>query len=82
MTTHPVTYTDPEQVTDVRALTQPKRNATGYGPKIPTQHEIRYAGRWRRVYVMQYGNAGSAYIIVKHCDVFLDSDTESRLESR
>lgn len=38
--------------------------ATGYGAKIPTPHMVLYDGRWRRVYVAQYSNAGSAYVIV------------------
>lgn len=37
-------------------------NATGYGARIPTEHMVKYEGRWRRVYVACYGNAGSAYI--------------------
>ena len=78
-----VTYTDPTLCTGARALTQPQvRSTTGYGSKIPTQHEVRYLGRWRRVYVMQYCNSGSAYIVVAGQDVFLDSHTEGRLESR
>lgn len=36
--------------------------ASGYGPRIPSSYMVRWAGRWRRVYVAQYGNAGSAYI--------------------
>lgn len=35
---------------------------TGYGPRIPTAYLVQWAGRWRRVYVANYGNAGSAYI--------------------
>lgn len=61
---------------------------TGYGRKIPTRYWIRYENgrfdaraRWHRVYVMQYGNAGSAYILVRGKTMFLDSVTESRLEA-
>lgn len=61
---------------------------TGYGRKIPTRYWIRYENgrfdaraRWHRVYVMQYGNAGSAYILVRGVVMFLDSVTESRLEA-
>jgi hypothetical protein len=35
---------------------------TGYGAAIPAPYKVRWAGRWRRVYVACYGNAGSAYI--------------------
>ena len=42
-----------------RGLTYP---ASGYGNRIPSRHMVRWQGRWRRVYVCQYGNAGTAYI--------------------
>ena len=38
--------------------------ATGYGAKIPSSKCVRVNGRLRRVYVTQYGNAGSAWIIL------------------
>lgn len=38
--------------------------ATGYGPKIPTSCQMYVAGRWRRVYVSQRSNAGTAYSIL------------------
>ncbi|AVD99209.1 hypothetical protein SEA_BILLNYE_250 [Streptomyces phage BillNye] len=37
-------------------------------------------GRWYRVLMMQYGNSGSAYILVMGTVLFLDTDTEYRLE--
>lgn len=36
--------------------------ATGYGNKIPSVYMVQWEGRWRRVYVCQYGNVGTAYI--------------------
>jgi len=39
--------------------------ATGYGAKIPTEHKVNFAGRWRRVYVTIWGNAGSTWINCK-----------------
>jgi hypothetical protein len=36
--------------------------ATGYGSRIPSSYMVKYNGRWRRVYVCIYGNAGTAYI--------------------
>lgn len=36
--------------------------ATGYGKRIPTRHMVRWQGKWRRVYVCQYSNAGTSYI--------------------
>lgn len=58
-----------------------------YGRKIPTRYMVKYnsgrkyeASHWRRVYIMQYGNAGSAYILLRGKILFLDSNTESKLE--
>jgi hypothetical protein len=36
--------------------------ASGYGARIPSPYLIRWKGRLRRVYVAQWGNAGTAYI--------------------
>lgn len=38
------------------------RTVSGYGAKIPTPYMVKWANRWRRVYVAQFGNAGTAYI--------------------
>jgi hypothetical protein len=35
---------------------------TGYGARLPTSYMVRFNGRWRRVYVANWGNAGTAYI--------------------
>jgi hypothetical protein len=40
------------------------RNAMGYGSKIPTQHMVKWHGRWRRVYVVCWGNSGTPYVVV------------------
>lgn len=51
------------------------RTASGYGSKLPTSKMIRLAdGKWRRVYVCCYSNAGSAYIVLNGRNVLL-SDT-------
>jgi len=73
--------TDPTLVTDQRQTETPTYgyDASGYGRKIPTRHMIRYAGRWRRVYVMCYSNSGTAYVIVNRTVTVLDTDTEYRL---
>ena len=64
----------------------PNPYATGYGKKIPTRYMVKYESgkryensRWRRVYMMQFGNAGSAYILIRNKVVFLDSNTEVKL---
>ena len=36
--------------------------ASGYGKRIPTRTMVRYQGKWRRVYVYCFSNAGTAYI--------------------
>lgn len=36
--------------------------ASGYGARIPTRWMVRFDGRWRRVYCIQYGNAGTLFI--------------------
>ena len=73
-----ISYTTPALVTEHKVTVVPwsGRTVSGYGGRIPTRHMIRYAGRWQRVRVMVYGNAGSAYITVKGQHLFLDTDTE------
>lgn len=36
--------------------------ASGYGRRIPSPYQVRYQGRWRRVYICQISNAGTAFI--------------------
>ena len=38
---------------------------SGYGKRIPTTRMVQLPGSvvWRRVYVCQYGNAGTAYVL-------------------
>lgn len=38
------------------------QTATGYGRAMPTHYMVQYRGRWRRVKVIQFSNAGTAYI--------------------
>lgn len=85
MTWPGLTYTDPADVLEVAVDTRAPGSpyATGYGRKIPTGYRIRYrterARRWLRVYVMQYGNAGSPYVVAGGQLLHLDTDTEHRL---
>lgn len=37
--------------------------ASGYGTRIPTTKVVKVGSRWHRVYVRQFSNAGTAYII-------------------
>ena len=72
-----IRYADP--ITAVRtdpAAPRYGRTASGYGRKIPTRYMVKVAStahpnRWRRVYVMQYGNAGSAYVVVEGQKLFV-----------
>lgn len=53
---------------------------SGYGPAVPTRWRLKLAdNRTRRVYVMLYGNSGSAYVNVGGETAFLDVATEYRL---
>lgn len=73
------TYTDPARVTGYTVDAVAPRygvSASGYGGKIPTRYGIHYAGRWRRVYAMAYGNAASLYVVYHGAPVFLDVETE------
>lgn len=36
--------------------------ASGYGKRIPTTTMVKFNGKWRRVYVCQFSNSGTAYI--------------------
>jgi hypothetical protein len=45
--------------------------ASGYGSKIPTSKMIKHNGRLKRIYVICYSNAGSAFILDKGKRLFL-----------
>lgn len=78
-----IEYTKPELINDVAVDAVYPRNpyVSGYGPKVPTRYRVKYGpvNRWRRVYVAQYGNSGSAYVTVNGVDLYIDTDTEYRL---
>lgn len=78
-----VTYLDPAQVVSKRrTVTPPNRSRSGYGSKLPTSWQLQLKDkRWRRVYVIQWSNAGSAYILSKGTKLFLCSyDPEDELQ--
>lgn len=69
-----MTYLVESKIADVRSTATPRRRSrSGYGRKLPTRWELYVDGRWRRVYVMQWSNAGSVYVIVGGKEVFLGS---------
>lgn len=70
------------RVNDAQITEAPlNRSATGYGPKIPTHYMVRIGTRWHRVYMAQYGNAGSAYVVLDKADWYLSGGVEFLLES-
>lgn len=77
-----VEYTDPSKVSRVKIEAAPRSGQTvsGYGGKTPTRYMVRYVNRWHRVYMMQFGNSGTPYIIVGGEDLVLDIDTAHTLE--
>lgn len=59
-------------------------NGTGYGPKIPTRYMLQTRGpgpKWLRVYVVNYGNTGSAYVTRGGVDYYLSPGAELILET-
>ena len=77
-----ITWTDPDKVQAATCHGQPPRNpyATGYGRKIPTRFQLRYEGRWHRVYAMCYSNVATHYIRHGGAELVLENETEYRLE--
>ena len=45
--------------------------ASGYGAKIPSRLMLRIGKRLHRVYVRQYANAGSLFVVYKGVEHFL-----------
>lgn len=71
-------YLSADEVSDIRVDDDTPRNPypSGYGRKVPTRYMLQLGKRWHRVYVMQYGNSGSAYVILGGQERFLHSDVE------
>ncbi len=71
----PPVYLDPSHVIAQRESKPPLNySRSGYGGKIGTRWELQLRDRkWRRVYVMQWSNSGTAYILVKGQRVLLGS---------
>ena len=69
-TKHPDGSTDHYELTLVESKIDPLRwqklgltyTATGYGRRIPTQHKVKFKGKWRRVYCCIFSNIGTLYI--------------------
>ena len=79
-----IKYLSYRDVLDVAVDKEHPRNpySSGYGRKIPTQYKLTLKNkRTYRVYIMQYSNSGSTYILQKGEVFFLDSDTEHTMEA-
>ena len=60
-------YLDPARVTAVKQTCIPASGITrtGYGPKLATSWLLQLDGRrWQRVYVMQWSNLGTPYVVI------------------
>jgi hypothetical protein len=48
-----------------------------YGGKLPSSWMVKVNNRWLRVYIMNYGNIGTAYVLIKGEQyIVLQSDLE------
>lgn len=77
-----IQYLDPSLILEKKQTeTPPNRSRSGYGSKLPTSWMLKLKAndprfpstRWHRVYVIQYSNAGSSYIIQDGKKLFLGS---------
>lgn len=69
------------RINDAKITEAPlNRSVTGYGPKVPTRYMVRIGTRWHRVYMAQYGNSGSAYVVLEGSDHYLSSGVSEILE--
>ena len=68
-----VEYLDLNTIQEKRITAAPRygRNVDGYGRKIPTGAMLRVQNRWRRVYLTQFSNVGSRWIILNGKKKFL-----------
>lgn len=75
-------YLQLHDIAEMRVDQDAPRNPypSGYGRKVPTRYMLKLGTRWHRVYMVQYGNSGSAYVLLKGQERFLHSDVEHALE--
>ena len=64
------------------SLRAQSRSLTGYGPKIPTDRMVTLDDRRpRRVYVRNYGNSGTAYVLIGGQEWIVGPDAEAEIET-
>ena len=71
-----IKYLDPSLVQDRKctgATPMYGRNKDGYGVEIPSSHMLKVGNRWRRIYITQFSNAGSAWIILNKEKYYLEN---------
>ena len=75
-------YTDARLATQAKVTDVPRKGQTvsGYGGAVPTRYMLKYAGYWRRVYAMAYGNSATLYVKVKGEDFIINDATAVLLE--
>jgi len=82
----PVKYLASNEIIAARIADGPRLRWRPYGRKFPTSYMVKldmgfmtFKG-WRRVYVMNYGNAVSAYVLHKGEVLFLDGYCEDKIK--
>lgn len=77
-----VEYLDANTIQGTRETREPiyQETASGYGKKLRSHYMVRVANRWHRVYIVQWANAGSAYIMKAGKALYLDGDCEHRIK--
>lgn len=48
-----------------------QQTASGYGRKLTTRYKLRFEGKDYRVYVTQFSNVGSGWILVRGRKIFV-----------
>ncbi len=78
-----VEYLKAAQITAARQSPAPRfYSASGYGRKIPTKHLVQLDDkRWRRVYVCQISNAGTAYVLLSNDWRVIGPEAEEAIEA-
>lgn len=77
-----VEYTNPALVNGVLLDLYPplsRIDSGGYSDKFVSPYRVRYENRWHRVYISQFSNVGTAYIIKGGKHLVLDTATEYAL---
>lgn len=71
------------QITAVIITAAPRQtSATGYGAKLPTRYKLTLTDKiTRRVYVVNYGNSGSTYVLIRGVRHYLSTWSEHLIDT-